>query len=54
MYAITPFIRPEHYVLPIKHPPNCRCSQHGYKTDSQVPSISSAWRIAKSVVITRS
>lgn len=35
MYTMTPIIRPEHYVLPVRHPPNCRCTQHGVKKSSQ-------------------
>jgi hypothetical protein len=35
MYTITPIIRPEHYVLPVKHPPNCRCTQHGSRPTGQ-------------------
>lgn len=45
MYTITAIIRPEHYVLPVKHPPNCRCTQHGGKTASPVPSISSLLQV---------
>ena len=28
-------IRPEHYVLPVKHPANCQCSEHGSKLSGQ-------------------
>src|SRR5689334_2746755 len=35
MHTITPFIRPEHYVFPVKHPANCRCTQHGAQRPSQ-------------------
>ncbi len=42
MYTITPIIRPEHYVLPVKHPANCRCTQHGSKAAGQVASTSNA------------
>ena len=42
MYTITPIIRPEHYVLPVKHPANCRCTQHVSKAGSQVVSTSNS------------
>jgi hypothetical protein len=35
---MTPIIRPEHYVLPVKHPDNCRCSEHGSKISRPKPS----------------
>jgi len=31
-------IRPEHYVLPVKHPANCQCSEHVSKISSRTPS----------------
>jgi hypothetical protein len=32
-------IRPEHYVLPVKHPANCQCSEHGSKISCRTPSM---------------
>jgi hypothetical protein len=32
-------IRPEHYVLPAKHPANCRCREHESKMGWRTPSI---------------
>lgn len=32
-------IRPEHYVLPVKHPANCQCSEHESKISCRTPSI---------------
>jgi hypothetical protein len=29
--AVTMILRPEYYVLPLKHPSNCRCSEHQSK-----------------------
>lgn len=31
--------RPEYYVVPDRHPGNCRCSKHGLKVSPQAPSI---------------
>jgi hypothetical protein len=32
-------IRPEHYVLPVKHPANCQCSEHESKISFRTPSM---------------
>jgi hypothetical protein len=32
-------IRPEHYVLPVKHPANCQCSEHESKISFRSPSM---------------
>jgi len=50
MNTITFIIRPEHYVLPVRHPPNCRCSQHESKQGSGGNFIAS-WTEAGSEVL---
>jgi hypothetical protein len=36
---VNAIIRPEHYVLPAKHPANCRCRAHESKMGWRTPSI---------------
>jgi hypothetical protein len=35
-------IRPEHYVLPVKHPANCQCREHQPKISYRTASIPTA------------
>ena len=38
LIQMNAIIRPEYYVVPTRHPGNCRCSEHGGTVGQRAPS----------------